>query len=178
MCAIPIILNCCVEGLPQNRRARPSREERIETNEKLLMTWLADEPEIFPQISPYLRPEHFHEGVFRQAAEGYWKILQEQGGGNPASVIGMFESQQEQELAASMFNTRLKGISDAREREKALKDIVISIRKAAAEKERRQIEDQTQEPSAQMLTKMLQTRKELQALQKIQFTLNSAENEQ
>ena len=77
-----------------------------------------------------------------------------------------------------MFNTRLKGISDAREREKALKDIVISIRKAAAEKERRQIEDQTQEPSAQMLTKMLQTRKELQALQKIQFTLNSAENEQ
>ena len=77
-----------------------------------------------------------------------------------------------------MFNTRLKGISDAREREKALKDIVISIRKAAAEKERRQIEDQTQEPSAQMLTKMLQTRKELQALQKIQFTLSSAENEQ
>ena len=59
-----------------------------------------------------------------------------------------------------------------------MKDIVISIRKAAAEKERRQIEDQTQEPSAQMLTKMLQTRKELQALQKIQFTLNSAENEQ
>ena len=166
------------EEKQQSRRTRPSREERIETNEKLLMTWLADEPEIFPQISPYLRPEHFHEGVFRQAAEGYWKILQEQGGGNPASVIGMFESQQEQELAASMFNTRLKGISDAREREKALKDIVISIRKAAAEKERRQIEDQTQEPSAQMLTKMLQTRKELQALQKIQFTLNSAENEQ
>ena len=166
------------EEKQQSRRTRPSREERIETNEKLLMTWLADEPEIFPQISPYLRPEHFHEGVFRQAAEGYWKILQEQGGGNPASVIGMFESQQEQELAASMFNTRLKGISDAREREKALKDIVISIRKAAAEKERRQIEDQTQEPSAQMLTKMLQTKKELQALQKIQFTLNSAENEQ
>lgn len=159
----------------QKRRTRTSRDERVETNEKLLMTWLADEPEIFGQISPYIRPEHFHEGVFRQAAEGYWKILEEQGGGNPASVIGMFETQEEQELAASMFNTRLKGLYDVREREKALKDIVISIRKSAAERERRQIEDEMQEPSAELLTGMLNTRKELQALQKISFSLPQAQ---
>ena len=159
----------------QKRRTRTSRDERVETNEKLLMTWLADEPEIFGQISPYIRPEHFHEGVFRQAAEGYWKILEEQGGGNPASVIGMFETQEEQELAASMFNTRLKGLYDVREREKALKDIVISIRKSAAERDRRQIEDEMQEPSAELLTGMLNTRKELQALQKISFSLPQAQ---
>lgn len=162
----------------QKRRTRPTRDERVEMNEKLLMTWLADEPEIFGQVEPYLRPEHFHDGVARQAAEGYWKILREQGGGNPASVIGMFETQEEQEKAASMFNTRLKGLHDAREREKALKDIVISIRKSAAERERRQIEESTQEPSADMLTKMLSTRKELQALQKISFRLRDAEDAQ
>ena len=162
----------------QKRRTRPTRDERVEMNEKLLMTWLADEPEIFGQVEPYLRPEHFHDGVSRQAAEGYWKILREQGGGNPASVIGMFETQEEQEKAASMFNTRLKGLHDAREREKALKDIVISIRKSAAERERRQIEESTQEPSADMLTKMLSTRKELQALQKISFRLRDAQEAQ
>ena len=162
----------------QKRRTRPTRDERVEMNEKLLMTWLADEPEILGQVEPYLRPEHFHDGVSRQAAEGYWKILREQGGGNPASVIGMFETQEEQEKAASMFNTRLKGLHDAREREKALKDIVISIRKSAAERERRQIEESTQEPSADMLTKMLSTRKELQALQKISFRLRDAEEAQ
>ena len=155
----------------KKRQSRLTKEDRIEQNEKLLMTWLADEPEIFPQISPYLRPEHFHEGVARQAAQGYWKILEEQGGGNPASVIGMFESQQEQEMAAAMFNTRLKGLTDTREREKALKDIVISIRKAAAEREKKQFEEGMQEPSAQMLSKMLSTKKELQALGKINFTL-------
>ena len=142
------------------------------------MTWLADEPEIFPQIAPYIRPEHFHEGVARQAAEGYWKILQEEGGGNPASVIGMFETQQEQELAAAMFNKRLKGLSDTREREKALKDIVISIRKAAAERERKQFENAMQEPSAEMLGKMLSTKKELQALSKIKITLRRASAEE
>ena len=157
-----------------NRRGRPSKEDRIEENEKLLMTWLADEPEIFTQIAPYLCPEHFHEGVARQAAEGYWRILKEQGGGNPASVIGMFETQQEQEQAAAMFNTRLKGLTDTREREKALKDIVISIRKAAAERERRQFEEGAQAPSDEMVGRMYVTRKELQALSKIRFTLKPA----
>ena len=92
-------------------------------------------------------------------------------------MIGMFETQQEQEQAASMFNTRLKGISDARDREKALKDIVISIRKAAAERERKQFEESMQEPSAEMLGKMLRTKKELQALGKIRFTLRQASDE-
>lgn len=157
-----------------NTRARSGREERESQNERLLLTWLADEPEIFSQISPYVRPEHFGDGVYRKAAEGYWNILSEDGGGNPASVIGMFETEEEQEKAAALFNTRLKGIVDAREREKALRDIVISIRKAAAERERRSMEESMQEPSAEMLSKMLSTRKELQALTRIRFSLSDA----
>jgi DNA primase len=90
----------------------------------------------------------------------------------------MFGTQEEQEQAASLFNTRLKGLQDAREREKALKDIVISIRKAAAERDRRQIEEGMQEPSAEILTRILTTRKELQALQKISFKLGDAEDPQ
>ncbi len=159
----------------RSRRARPSRDERAKRNEKLLMTWLADEPEVFEQIAPYIRPEHFQDGVCRKAAEGYWKMLQEQGGGNPALVIGLFETGEEQEKAASMFTTRLDGLEDAREREKALRDIVISVRKAAAERERRQFEEGGQEPSAEMMTAMLRTRKELQALQKISFRLRDRE---
>ena len=160
----------------KGRRTRPARDERVERNERLLMTWLCDEPEVFAQIKPYIRPEHFQEGVPRQAAEGYWKILEEQQGGNPASVIGMFGTQEEQEQAASLFNTRLKGLHDAREREKALKDIVISIRRSAADRERRQIEEGMQEPSAEMLTGIMTARKELQALSKISFKLGDAED--
>ena len=161
---------------PKGRRTRPVSDERVERNERLLMTWLCDEPEVFAQIKPYIRPEHFQEGVPRQAAEGYWKILEEQQGGNPASVIGMFGTQEEQEQAASLFNTRLKGLHDAREREKALKDIVISIRRSAADRERRQIEEGMQEPSAEMLTGIMTARKELQALSKISFKLGDAED--
>ena len=91
-------------------------------------------------------------------------------------MIGMFGTQEEQEQAASLFNTRLKGLHDAREREKALKDIVISIRRSAADRERRQIEEGMQEPSAEMLTGIMTARKELQALSKISFKLGDAED--
>ena len=84
----------------------------------------------------------------------------------------------EQEQAAALFNTRLRGLHDARDREKALKDIVISIRRSAAERERRQIEEGLQEPTAEMLTGIMTARKELQALQKISFKLGDAEDPQ
>ena len=154
------------------------RDQRAERDEKLLITWLSDEPEIFDQISPYLRPEHFQEGLYRQAAEGCWKILSSGEGGNPASVIGMFQTGEEQEEAASLFSKRLKGLTGAREKEKALRDIVISIRKSAAEREKKLIESSGQEPSPEMLLKMLETKKDLQALQKIRFTLSDAPAEE
>ena len=153
---------------------RTAREERAERDEKLLMTWLSDEPEIFGQVEPYVRPEHFHDGIFRQAAEGCWRILEKNDGTNPASVIGMFETTAEQEEAASLFNTRLKGLVNARDREKALKDIVISIRKSAAEREQKQLENSGTEPSPELFKKLIDTRRELQALQKIRFTLRDA----
>jgi hypothetical protein len=53
---------------------------------------------------------------------------------------------------------------------------VISIRRSAAERERRQIEEGMQEPTAEMLTGIMTARKDLQALQKISFKLGDAED--
>jgi DNA primase len=159
---------------PAGARAAKDPDETERRNERLLLTWLADEPEIFAQISPYIQPEHFHEGVYRQAAEGYWRILSEQGGGNPASVIGMFETEQEHETAASLFNTRLKGLHAARDREKALRDIVISVRTSAADRQQKRNENSAQEPTAEEVRDMIQTRRDLQALRSIRFHLADA----
>ena len=156
------------------RRTKTAAEERETRNEKLLLTWLADEPEIFDQIKPYIKPEHFQEGVARKAAQGYWKILEEHGGGNPASVIGMFESEEEQEEAASLFHTRLAGLNDAREREKALKDIIVSVRKTAADREQKKSENGEVELSAESVRRRLEAKKDLQALKGIQLHLKDA----
>ena len=156
------------------RRTKTAAEERETRNEKLLLTWLADEPEIFDQIKPYIKPEHFQEGVARKAAQGYWKILEEHGGGNPASVIGMFESEEEQEEAASLFHTRLAGLNDAREREKALKDIIVSVRKTAADREQKKSGSGEVELSAESVRRRLEAKKDLQALKGIQLHMKDA----
>jgi DNA primase len=46
-------------GRPAQPKAKTVRDERESRNEQLLLTWLADEPEIFDQIAKYVRPEHF-----------------------------------------------------------------------------------------------------------------------
>ena len=158
-------------GPEGRKKTGTAADARTEMNEKLLLTWLTDEPEIFAQISPYLGPEHFHEGIYRQVAEGCWSILEKGSDENPASVTSMFETVEEQQEAASMFSTRLKGLTSAQDREKALRDIVISIRRSAADREKKEIGMSGQEPSPEMIRKQLETRKQLQALQSVRFRL-------
>ena len=163
---------------PAGKKRGTAADARTERNEKLLLTWLTDEPEIFAQISPYLGPEHFHAGIYRQVAEGCWRILEQGTGENPAAVTSMFETVEEQQEAASMFSTRLEGLTRAPDREKALRDIVISVRRSAAEREKKEIAESGQEPSPDMIRRMVETRKQLQALQSVRFHLkdeNSAE---
>ena len=158
-------------GTAGRKKTGNAADARTERNEKLLLTWLTDEPEIFAQISPYLKPEHFHAGIYRQVAEGCWKILEQGTGENPASVTSMFETVEEQQETASMFSTRLEGLVRAPDREKALRDIVISIRRSAAEREKKEIAESGQEPSPDKIRKLIESRKQLQALQGVRFHL-------
>ena len=155
-------------------RAGTAKDEREERDERFLLSWLADEPEIFSEIAPYLSPEHFRDGIYRQVAEGCWKMLEKEEGGNPASVIAMFETGEEQQEAASMFSKRLDGLTSAQDREKALKELVLRIRRSAAAREKEQFVMSGQELSPDSLKKMLDTKKELEALRSIRFHLKDA----
>ena len=47
----------------------------------------------------------------------------EQGDYNPAGIISMFEDEEEQRAAASLFHTKLPELTTGQEREKAFHDI-------------------------------------------------------
>ena len=154
-----------------DRRGKSLPDERASHYERLMLTWLADEPGIFPQISPYLRPEHFMEGVGRQAAERFYRLIESGRDASPASVIAKFETEQEQEEAAAMFNTRLAGLQSTGDREKALRDILIAIRKDAAERERMKVLSVSGSSDAGAMQRVLQTKRDLQDLRKIRIHL-------
>ena len=117
-------------GTPEGLTAPPSRPERTARDQgekkkktpaaasdlrsqRLLLTWLIDDPGLYPQIREYFSPEDFEEGIYRQAASALWQRLEEGKGGagamTAASLIGIFESPEDQEEAASLFSERIEG---------------------------------------------------------------------
>ena len=110
-----------------------SREKRL-YNEKLLLTWLADQPQLYPQIRRFISPADFSEGISRAAAQRLFADL-EGGRANPAAVVSMFEDEAEQREAASLFQVRLPQADGPQGREKAFHEIVCALKRQSYERD-------------------------------------------
>lgn len=157
--------------LPPERPKRAVRGEQKTTageaelsSQRYLLTWLADNPALILQVSKYISPDDFSEGVYRICASHFWASGGK--GTELASIISLFTEEAEQREAAGLFNTRLPLPDTREEKEKALRDIVISVKKGSNE---RQEKAETGSPDA--LKNMIRRKKELEALRQVRFHL-------
>ncbi len=102
-------------------------EENTKRSQRLLLTWITEEPQIYPKIKAYITAADFTQPLYRQVADRLFADL-EQGSYNPAAIISTFEEEQEQRAVAELFNTRLEEITTDKEREKALHDILCAVK--------------------------------------------------
>lgn len=102
-------------------------EENMKKSQRLLLTWITEEPEIYQKIKPYIGAEDFTEELYRNVAKRLFEDL-DQGRFNPAAIISTFEEEEEQRAVAEIFNTKLTEITTQQEREKALHDIVYAVK--------------------------------------------------
>lgn len=102
-------------------------EENTKKSQRLLLTWITEEPEIYLKIKPYIGAEDFTEELYRNVAKRLFEDL-DQGRFNPAAIISTFEEEEEQRAVAEIFNTKLTEITTQQEREKALHDIVYAVK--------------------------------------------------
>lgn len=155
-------------GRPFSRRPVPGptkAQKALWEKQCLLLTWIIDEPAVFPQISQYLQPEDFDGPLYVQTAGLLWKQLNSSPeAANAASVISSFETPEEQEAAAAMFNLHLKGIEDKNDRAKTLRELVFFIKQASLDR-------LTQSGGAASLQVLLTAKQQLQALQLVKFHL-------
>ena len=108
--------------------------EGIKNSQKLLLTWLVEQPQLYRQISKYISPKDFTEGLYEKVADRLFEEL-EQGNINPASIISMFEEEEDQREAASLFHTKLERLESTAEQEKALHDIVCAVKRNSYERD-------------------------------------------
>ena len=155
-------------GANPGRRAPagPTRAQKaLWEKQCLLLTWIVDDPAVFAQVSRYLEPGDFDGAVYQRAAGLVWEQMGNGSGtANAASVISAFETEEEQESAASILNMHLEGIEDADDRAKTLRELVYFIKQASLER-------MTQNGERQSLQELLSAKQKLQALRTVRFQL-------
>ena len=107
-------------------------EENVKKSQRLLLTWVTEEPEVYPKIKPYIAAEDFTEPLYRQVADKLFADL-DRGSYNPAAIISAFEEEEEQRAVAEIFNTKLEEITTPKEREKAFHDILCAVKENSFE---------------------------------------------
>ena len=147
------------EKIRQERRqkSKTQKEDGILKIQGVLLTWIAEDVGLFPKISRWLQPDDFFEEPYHTIAG----MLYEQartGEISPAQIISYFESKEEQSLAAGIFNKQVQQVNEDSEREKALNEMVKTLKKASLDKKSREITDLSQ------LQKIIMEKKQLETL--------------
>ena len=145
--------------------SKPKPQDNIKRLQRLLLTWVVEEPVVDPRIKPYIRAEDFTEELYRQVADKLFAGL-EQGSFNPASIISTFEEEEEQRAVAELFNTKLAELTTDQEREKAFHDIVYAVKKNSFEYYSARMGS-----DMEAISQVIQGKKELEELSKTHISL-------
>lgn len=103
-------------------------EENVRKSQRLLLTWITEEPELYAKIKMYVDVEDFTDELYKQVATRLFEEL-DKGVFNPAAIVSAFEDEEDQKKVAELFNTKLEEITTKQEKEKAFHDVIYSVKK-------------------------------------------------
>lgn len=144
------------------RKAFKPKDDGMKMSQRLLLTWIVENPAIFPKISPYVQPEDFEDGVYHTVADEVFKYCNE---GNPvdtARIVDLFMEEEERKTVAALFNTTVGELTDNSDLSKALKETLLRIKKNSLELAQKNGAD---------LKSLVEGKKTLQRLERLDISL-------
>ncbi len=121
-----------VERPKSGIHSKATPEENDKRTQRLLLTWLVEEPQVYSKIARFLSPQDFTEELYRRVADKLFEGL-EKGEVNAAAIISLFPEEEEQRQVASLFNTKLVEMESQKEKEKAFHDVLLSVKRISYE---------------------------------------------
>ncbi len=147
-------------SLPEEeKRQSAGKEDGIYKSQRLLLTWILEEPEMFASIKTYIMPEDFIGELYQTVAGRLYQQLEE-GKANPAAIISSFPDEAEQKQIAAMFNVQLLEGMKPEEREKALRETIYKMKQKSIDRNAR-------DPAK--IAQVIADKKALQNLNKLKF---------
>lgn len=101
----------------------------IKQSQKILLTWLIEEPELYDKIKDIITADDFKDDMYHKVADLVFQQFRENGKVLPAAILNQFSSKEEQSEIAALFNTGLDGEINHTEKEKALNDTIQRVKK-------------------------------------------------
>lgn len=120
---------------------KQEREDGIRRSQRLLLTWLIENPALFDKIKGIITADDFVEDLYHQVAvmvfEGH-----EAGNVNPAGILSRFINDEDQyKEVAALFNASLKESLNNEEQKKAFAETVMKVRKNSLDTASRNAKD-------------------------------------
>jgi DNA primase len=114
--------------LPYQTRTKKNNDQGIVKIQRLLITWLTDDPTLYSKIRNLLQPEDFVDGLYVDVVRLIYEEYDKEQEVIPAKIISCFQSIEEQSVAASLFNAELLGEMKEADRQKALFDSIYRLK--------------------------------------------------
>lgn len=111
-------------------KAKPKKEvDGIKQSQKILLTWLIEEPELYTKIKSIITADDFKDEMYHKAAKLVFEQFEQNGKVLPAVILNQFSSKEEQNEIAALFNTGLDGEINHAEKERAFNDTIRRVKK-------------------------------------------------
>lgn len=133
------------------------QEDGIAQSQGIFLTWLSNDPLLFEKTRDIINAEDFVDEPYHQVAEMIYEQYASTKKVEPANIISKFQSKEEQSLVAGLFNKELKAISRDAEQQKALNEVIRSIKKYSLDYRSRKVTDMKELQQLVMEKKKLQT---------------------
>lgn len=144
-----------------------NKEDSHITCQKVLLTAIAAERQVYQIVRKYVQPQDFTVGIYQKVAEFLYNQY-EAGDVNPAKIMNYFTDDEEHKEVASLFHTVIKEVITLEERAQALKDTIIKVKRGNLERVSATLDPM----DIAGLQRIMTEKKELQDLEKIHITLN------
>lgn len=140
------------------RERKKEKEDGARQSQRLLLTWLIEDPKLFDKIEGIITPDDFREDLYHQVAQMVFDG-HDRGDVNPAGILNHFINDEEQyKEVAALFNASLKESLNNEEQKKAFSETVIKVRKHSLDEASRNASD------IETLQKIIQAQSALKTL--------------
>ena len=121
----------------QERRLQvnEAKEEKKKQPQKLLLTRMVNEPQLFDKLEGIIGPDDFYEQIYHGVALLLFKQYEEEKAVIPGKILNQYTDLEDQKKIAELFNTTLKISPLAEDRDKALNDIVRRVKEDSIEQQ-------------------------------------------